>query len=451
MNALASTLASSVAPSVVSAITGALKGSKSNKKKGGGNGFLREMLDAKSKSGLSSTTSRRGKRRRGRSRIPKPLNGSRSNSVYATNDSKVVSAPVAITTGISCTEDQFKTRPVRHKTHGPGSSCAFSVVMSQIATDGVGANQDNILPFVIGSFPIVGPGSGFIDLAGTNVSGINLHPVFFGLRMQHETNSWTRYIWKWIKATYVPFVPTSTAGSLTMAMSRDPCSFFEAGNTQSQPKPQYGFITQQIPFGVSPLYYNCSVGMVNKEDTPLYCEWASGTPFTKGNDVGTAAYNRSCMFGRLAGFLQNVSVTTAGSFGNMWLEGEIEFYQPSVSQLTISTTFATNLFLDEKQMEKLKRLHEGDGPKNIYCCGRNRYFSTHDEFRDFISDPFSDGQIETKKSLENSDLKVSHKVKPSVSWEDDILPEDVDSPVLKPVLNTGLTNPKVVKAGIRLT
>jgi hypothetical protein len=309
-----------------------------------------------------------------------------------------------------------------HPKHGPGASVSFSTYLCDIGTNGVTAEDDYRLPFELTTLFDAGLASGIISADGNHTTGLTMHPDAFGARMNRETFNYSRYLWKWIRITYVPSCATSEKGNLTLAFTRDPTSFMEASGTQSAPTMSLPNLSQSIPLGTTGVWSGMNITCMNREDSDLlFTEVvAGGGTYSYGNNLETLAYRRSAYFGRLAGLLTGTDTGSVLRFGQLWISGVIEFYNPVGTFLSIGTT------IDEGGLLR----HSKPGLNSVYSTSARRWFVSSSELKDFQSDPFS--RSDEKTSREDEKQHTDRAPSKVVSWETDDLE---DSPVSIPAGN----------------
>jgi len=329
------------------------------------------------------------------------------------------SAPVITSTQISAPESMFSMKSVNHQTHGPGAHVAFSSLVANLSSNGVMANSDSALPFNLATLSSSLYASGFVSVDATHSSGIKMHPDMFGKRMQRETLNWNRYLWKWFKLTYVSTCGSSQPGNLTIAFARDPNSFFEAAGTQLIPEPDFMQLTQQIPFAANAVWKNFGLKVVNKETDLKYTLIADNSyPFTE--NLGTMAYNDQIFFGRIAGYFQGNILGSVTPYGQLWIEGEIEFYNPSSSYIVLGTLSTPSILSSEKTEDKKSKMRN-----NLFCRSLKSYFSLPEHVLDYSSDPFNKDLSEPIESKSSVKLEKVDSPVP-IDWE-------LDEPVVAPV------------------
>jgi hypothetical protein len=318
----------------------------------------------------------------------------------------VRAAPVSFDTPMGSTEASFQTSRINSNQHGPGIACAFTTFLCNAECNGVSTANDRNLPFDKGTmFDSTHMPSGFISADTLKVSGINLHPGFLGPRMNREVSNWGRYRWRWFKIRYVAICPTSASGSFTMAFTRDPAQFIEATGTQASPSQSFVNLSQSAPWCTGNNWSDKALMVTNRENILLPCEYST---YTSGNDLATVAYNRGSFFGRLAGFFQGA---TTAILGQMWMEGVIEFYNPSSTLLSVGTTYADASF-SKKPM--------------VHSISHHKWFVNAQLMHEEVSDPFLQTVTSDVKDEMKGDTSQDKSSK-LTSWEDDEV--DSSSPV----------------------
>lgn len=345
MKSIGLSIARSVAPTVTRSILRSVYGTPQDQKSRGGPSRLtaRSLAEAGLGAPTSGSVSSRGGRRRRRRRRRRTGGGGGGGGPpgggFATLSGRMSSRmePVAFSDAIVNTEEMFQCRPIRSREHGPGACCAFTSFLADVQNDGVALHSDYRIPFLISTLQSasIPAQSGFINSLGNRCSGLLLTPMLFGLRMNRELVNWQRYRVRWIRISYVNNTSTSQIGTLCLAFSRDPVLWSEATGTQGAPAMSFTNLTQTIPNAIHNVYKNFSIHFVNRENVLKWCEQFASTP---GVAYGDLAYLRDVSFGRVSGLLTNTSTGSGITFGQLWIDGEIEFYNPSVANLSIAYT-----------------------------------------------------------------------------------------------------------------
>jgi len=332
---LARSVLSAVAPAVARTVIGYINSAPKSQKLTRSS-FGRAGLAPPTSSGNSrSSRSSRGSRTQKRSRRSK-----RGSSMPLR--SKIYSMPAPVNEGdIICNDEaMFTCRPVTDRTHGPGCSVAFSALICPISTTGLVTTGNYLLPINIAS-AFAGLSSapiGFVESTNNNSSGYPVHPLNINARLAREANNWTKWRPCRLRFRYQNSVSTSTNGALMMALTRDPCAFVEAGGSQTAPVISRINLANTIPNCTGNLYHDFSV-RIDKFDKTLYpTEIAIGNFDTLTNNFANVAYLRELIPCRLAALFTGLTSGTAATFGNLWLDGEFEFFQPASNFLTTAVS-----------------------------------------------------------------------------------------------------------------
>jgi len=190
--------------------------------------------------------------------------------------------------------------------------------------------------------------------------------------------------------SYISQTGTNQTGLLTFAWTRDPTSFIEAAGSQAAPTENYSSLTQTIPNVVCNVYKNISMDMPCADMGLKPCEILATAPTPINGDL---AYLRETFAGRLAA-LSTIGTPAAAFYGQLWLEGEVELYNPTVSFLSIAATITnTNSSL---------------ASSHCYSKSSGKFLSRSELC------PSSSSRSDEKK---DSDLKYPESVSAPTTWE----------------------------------
>jgi len=328
---VARSVISAVAPSVIRSVISSLSAPKSSARS---QRLTRQSFAAAGISPPSMRSSRSNSKKKNRRRNRRGPPGPR-------NMIRNYSAPVNTGDVICITEESFKCVSVRDRDYGPGICCAFASQLGPISTVGTALHSSYLLPLNTSNFWLSYGPVGFIDPTNANTSGLALHPANCGPRVDNESIDWSLYRFKWIKFWYQNTVATSTPGALMMGIVRDPCAFVEAAGTPSSPTISISTLSQVVPVCQGNLYHDIEVGLYQFSRTVYPTETPpTSNTWTQASDLGTTASARTLFPGRLAALFAGITSGTAQTYGNLWVTGEIEFYQPVYN--TMLTSYRTN-------------------------------------------------------------------------------------------------------------
>jgi len=235
--------------------------------------------------------------------------------------------------GLSYNNQAFEnTRPtqVRDNRWGDGISLPFSQLITTIGATGAAAIYDPLIPIVTAG--ITGSAevsSGVQDSTGSNVSGLLCHPSMLGGRFIAETQNWTRYRFRKLCASFVPYTGTSTAGAIIMHLNADPNKWPEVvESTGPEYRPSITNLSSARPMVEGPVWLEQNVCVYFKGQETWPCEINVLGAYSSLNDLGGLSYIREAYQYRLATLLDQQS-DFAFTLGRLYLSGVIEFYQPA--------------------------------------------------------------------------------------------------------------------------
>jgi len=242
-------------------------------------------------------------------------------------------------------------------------------------------------------------------------SGLVVSPVCFGPRLNSESLNWSRYRFRKLNFCYVASCPTSVSGRLTLVYGRDPAEFIEASGTQTTPTVSYINMTQAIPSCGDSVWRDFVLPIVCNEDKLYYTELVN---YTKGNDLGTLAELRDCAQGRLAGLTSSTAVSTAQTFGELWVSGVCEFYNPSYSQLAVGSSYAPNT-TPSLSSSSLGSTSTTDQKRKFTSYN----LTSKSWFQHSIGEVEDSRFVDDQKALSKPPTQISMAMPTKVSWEDD--------------------------------
>lgn len=284
-----------------------------------------------------------------------------------------MSAPVSYDSVVCNFEDMFVPKKITHPEYGVGSVVAFSTIVCNVGSNGVPTLNERNFPFVRTTFANQVFMSGFLSTDGNYTTGMMVTPWILGSRMYNECQNWTLWRPRRLQFKFQTNAGTGTGGTLTLAFTRDPSAFIEANSFASitQPPASVAVLTQTVPNTMSNIYRDSILEMTKFPAQPYFIEWADANQFgaySYGNNISTSAYWAQRCCGRMVGLLDGNTNAVPNSFGYLWCDGEIEFYQPTASPLTIGTTF-TRTSLDRNR-------HVSPIDHNFLCISGTNYFTS---------------------------------------------------------------------------
>jgi len=225
-----------------------------------------------------------------------------------------------------------KPTQIRDRRWGDGVSLPFSQLITTVADPGFAGPFDELIPFNVSQITAGAlVASGVTDTTSTNCTGILCHPVMLGGRFISETNNWTRYRFRKLCASFVPFSGTNTAGAIILHLNGDSNKWPEVEDVKSALVPSITNLTSARPMVEGPVWMeqDVCVNFTGQETWP--CELTSDAYGTGSAIFGSLAYIREAYQYRLAGLLEN---TVPANYGRLYLSGIIEFFQPSYGNIS---------------------------------------------------------------------------------------------------------------------
>jgi len=210
--------------------------------------------------------------------------------------------------------------------------------LATVGTNGVATRNDFQLPFNIPSMTNTLQPSGILSTDTNYVSGFFLNPNFFGARLAAEANLWTLWRPRWFKLIFQTYQPTSVAGILTLAFSRDPNAFIEVASSSTVPVQSYANLVENIPNCSGSLYRDLQFLLNDWDPNKVYPTSINTSLGSPGQNSGTFPWNWDRYCGRIAGLLQGNTSGAVVNYGSLYLVGSIDFFGSKATNAVISTT-----------------------------------------------------------------------------------------------------------------